>query len=41
MGMGAFIQSEKASAREVLFGSTSFMLFSILLVKSGSVSSGR
>lgn len=41
MGMGAFIQSSKAHAREVLFGSTSFMLFSVLFVKSGSVGGGR
>ena len=41
MGMGAFIQSSKASAREVLLGSTSFMLFSILFVKSGSVGRGK
>ena len=41
MGMGAFIQSSKASAREVLFGSTSFMLLSILFVKSDSASRGK
>ena len=36
MGMGAFIHSSKANSREVLLGSTSFILFSILFVHSGS-----
>ena len=41
MGMGAFIHSSKANAREVFFGSTSLMLFSILFVKSGLVGRGK
>lgn len=41
MGMGAFIQSAKASTREVLLGSTSLILFSILFVKSGSFGRGK